>query len=332
MIRAATGVWLKTELQEFCREHGTHPPAGTAEIAGTLKLLLPRFVFTTTMLPIYKEASMLRRSLFLSVLLLAGAACSSGSSSPAGAVVPAVPSVTYEREGAMEMNIDLGGTNLPVVIRESGILEAHFEPRSDGARVSAEYRSWNASISNPMAGDQSADQTQIRGATVFDLDARGRVSVASLPEVTGTAQELFDGTQLAHDFFPRLPGRLPEPGESWTDTIAYESDSAGGRSQVESAIDYTAVGDTVLDGQRLLHIRAESQDRIEVRGTSGGQAFSQSLEGTSQHNYLWDGQAGALHTSRIEGVFAGSMTVDAVGMQFSVRGSGRTLMRRIGGR
>jgi hypothetical protein len=269
--------------------------------------------------------------LALALLLPLAPACSTGGAPSGGAVLPVLSSATYEREEAFEVNIDLGGMNLPVVMEGSGTLEARFEPRGDGTRVTAEYRSWSASISNPMAGGQSADQTQIRGATVFDLDARGRVAVVSLPEVTGSAAELYDGTQFAHDFFPRLPGRLPEAGESWTDTIAYQSAAGGTDGRVESAVRYTAVGDTVVDGRRLLHIRGESQERMELRGSSDGETFTQSLRGTSTHTYLWDGQAGILHSSRVEGELTGSMAVESIGMQFPVRGGGRTVMRRTGG-
>jgi hypothetical protein len=266
----------------------------------------------------------------LALALPLAAACGSGGPAPGGALVPTLASAAWDRDVTVDVRIDLGGQDLPVRITGSGVLEADFEPREGGVRVSAGYRSWSARATNPMAGTQTADESQIQGRTVFDLDARGRPTVVSVPTTTGAAAELFDGTQLAHEFVPRMPGRVPGAGESWTDTITYTSSIPGGESRSEQVVRYTAVGDTVVDGRTLLHIRAESEDRAEVRGSAEGQAFRQNFSGTSRHTYLWDGRDGVVHYSRVEGEMSGSMTMVGMGMEFPMRAGGTTEMRRRG--
>lgn len=255
-------------------------------------------------------------------------ACSTGGAVSGVAIAPLVPSATYEREEELELSIDLGGQDLPIGISSNAVLDAGFQVEGEGTRVTVEHQTWEARATNPLAGTETADASQLEGATVFVLDARGRPTVISIPTSAGSADQFFDGTQLAHEFFPRLPGRTPSPGDAWTDTIAFTSIGSETESRVEQVVRYTAVGDSVVDGRAFFLIRADSDDRVGQEGITQGMSFRQDMTSTTRHTYLWDREAGLLHYSRLEGDLTGTMSVEAAGMQFGVRGRATTVMRR----
>lgn len=251
--------------------------------------------------------------------LAAGGCASAGGGSSSTGLSPSVTSATYTRADSFDLDIDAGGQRIPVRVTSMGTHALAMSREGTATRFSASLQSFTASSSNPMAPTVTSDGSGIVGPLVFDADARGRVSVTSLPTVTGPSAQLFDPTGLAHTLFPRFPAEPVVAGARWSDTLQYESDEGGAFSRTRSVITYTAAGDTVVDGRSYLLIRGESADQLQQSGTNAGTNFSQELSGPSTHVYLWDRGAGLLHSSRVEGTLQGTMTVDVAPGPLGVR-------------
>jgi hypothetical protein len=230
-----------------------------------------------------------------------------------------VTSATYTRADSFDLDIDAGGQRIPVRVTSTGTHALTMSREGAATRFTALVQEFSGSSSNPMAPTVTSDGSGIAGPLVFNADAMGRVTVTSLPTLTGAAAQLFDPTGLAHTLFPRFPGEPVAAGTRWSDTLQYESDEAGAFSRVQSVITYTAAGDTLVDGRSYLLIRGEGTDRLQQSGTNAGTSFSQELSGPSTHLYLWDRDAGLLHSSRVEGTLQGTMTVDVAPGPLGVR-------------
>jgi hypothetical protein len=251
--------------------------------------------------------------------LTAGACASPGGGSAPTGLSPSVTSATYTRADSFDLDIDAGGQRIPVRVTSMGTHALTMAREGTATRFTASLQDFTASSSNPMAPTVTSDGSGIVGPLVFDADDRGRVSVTSLPTVTGPSAQLFDPTGLAHTLFPRFPAEPVVAGVRWSDTLQYESDAGGAFSRTRSVITYTAAGDTVVDGRSYLLIRGESADQLQQSGTNAGTNFSQELSGTGTHRYLWDRGAGLLHSSRVEGTLQGTMTVDVAPGPLGVR-------------
>lgn len=238
-------------------------------------------------------------------------------------------SATWEREASTELSIDAGGQVIPVRISQRSVLTARFRPEGADTRVSLVVEDFEGRMTNPMAPEVTATEGQIDGSVEFLLDRRGRPTILSLPTTSGGAAQLFDGWELVHGFVPRFPEGGVAPGATWADTISYAPEGSGMTGTVRQVVRYAAAGDSVIEGRSYRVIRAESDDRVEQRGATGGMQIAQTLEGTSTHLYLWDEEAGVLHSAQVESTLSGSMNVDVAPMPLGVRARGTsTLVRR----
>lgn len=253
------------------------------------------------------------------IALASGGCASAGGGSPSSGLSPSVTSATYTRADSFDLDIDAGGQQIPVRVTSTGTHALTISRAGTGTRFAASVEEFSGTSSNPMAPPVTSDGSGIEGPLVFEADARGRVTVTSLPTVSGPSAQLFDPTGLAHTLFPRFPDEPVVAGTRWSDTLQYESDEGGSSSRVRSTITYTAAGDTVVDGRSYLLIRGESTDQLQQSGTNAGTSFSQELSGPSTHVYLWDRDAGLLHSSRVEGTLQGTMTVDVAPGPLGVR-------------
>jgi hypothetical protein len=142
-----------------------------------------------------------------------------------------------------------------------------------------------------MAGPMSFDESSVTGELVFTLDRRGGVTLVSMPEMDAAARQLVPPEQVAHAFFPALPGTAVVAGDRWTDTIAFESEEGGAQRTI---LDYTVVGDTLVNGAPLLHIAfggtSEMTQALSMQGTEIEQTTNLELAG----HVLWDLQRGIM--------------------------------------
>lgn len=132
----------------------------------------------------------------------------------------------------------------------------------------------------------------VTGTLEVVLNPLGEVDVVSLPELSGPASGLGQLASLAHELFPRLPGRVVEPGATWVDTVTWSSVGESSEATVTSVHAYTLVGDTLVDGRPLLNIALTGEVAIELVGQVGPSALTSSSSGPVTGLVLWDADRG----------------------------------------
>ncbi len=221
------------------------------------------------------------------------ASCGGGPPAPPALAyrVPAEPEVSYAVTDTGAISIQALGQSLSLDVGSAASYRLVFARAEDGVQVTLSVEELAATIALPMAGPMSIDEGSVMGELVFRLDRRGDVTVVSMPEIDAAAGQLVPPQQIAHSFFPGLPGRAVSIGDTWTDTIAYESDVGGGQTSI---LEYTVVGDTLVEGRSLLSIAfqgtADMTQALSMQGTEISQATNLVIEG----RVLWDLQRGIM--------------------------------------
>jgi len=266
-----------------------------------------------------------------SALLLMGmAACAGpGSVSPSGGLmygVPETPSVVYVAESSQDIGIDAGAMGTMTMTASSeATLGVSFASTADGVQVTTTFQDLTASMSQPMGGSLSASESDIEGDLVFTMDAKGRGTPVTVPETKGSAEQLVAPVSFVYEFFPRLPGGAVNPGDMWTDTIAWETQTSEGEMSTESVLTYTLVGDTVVDGTTLLHITYEGNSDVVGSGATEGMEVMQVFSGATTGMFLWDPARGLMVAGESSQDMEGTVEVPAAGMPpmpMTVTGSG----------
>jgi hypothetical protein len=205
--------------------------------------------------------------------------------------VPSEPVASYSVTDTGRISIEALGQSMGIDVGAAAAYRVSFARADDGVQVSITVTDLAATITVPMAGPVTIDESSVTGDLVFTLDRRGDVSVVSTPEIDEPAGQLVPPQQIAHSFFPALPGVAVAVGDRWTDTIQYESEAGGGETSI---LEYTVVGDTVVAGTSLLNIAfggtAETTQALSMQGTEISQSTRLEIEG----HVLWDLQRGIM--------------------------------------
>jgi hypothetical protein len=265
-----------------------------------------------------------------SAILLFGLAACSGPAgvTPSGGLmytVPATSSVVYVAESTQDITMDAGpmGT-MNMTANSEAELGMAFATGTDGVQVTTTFQKVSASMSNPMAGPQTASESDIDGQLVFTIDKRGRGTLVSAPKVKGAAEQLISPSSFVYEFFPRLPGGAANPGDMWTDTIQYEINMSQGDVSSKSILTYTLVGDTVVDGVTLLHVSYEGDAEAVGTGMTEGTEVIQSFAGDVVGMFLWDPARSLMVSGESSQDLDGTVEVVGVGlptMPMSITGS-----------
>lgn len=258
------------------------------------------------------------RSLVATLVLIAPlAACAGGGGSPGAMAGPpalayAMPpggAVTYIQGDTVEMEIDAGGQILDVAVEMSALLDLAYAGAGDALEVSIDFRDFEISASNPMAGSQRGDESEIDGPVVFTMDRRGVGALVSGPEVDGVAAQAVSPQTMAASFFPRLPGRAVTAGEMWTDTVTLEVQEEVGSTEGTTIYEFTAVGDSVVDGSTYLKVAFTTHDERVSESTQDGTQISQDVEGDGAGWYLWDSSRSLVVQQFMQARLRGTMEV-----------------------
>jgi len=273
-----------------------------------------------------------------SALFLFGlAACAGpGGVSPSGGLmyrVPDSPSVVYVAESSQDINIDAGAMgNMTMTASSTATLAMSFAPGADGVQVTATFEELSASMTQPMGGSLSASESDIEGDLVCTLDEMGRGTLVTLPTTKGSAEQLVSPASFVHEFFPRLPGGAVNPGDTWTDTIQYEVQTADADISSNSVLTYSLVGDTVVDGTTLLHVTYSGKADVVGAGVTEGMEAIQAFSGDVTGMFLWDPARGLMVAGESSQDMDGSVEVPASGMPpFPMTVSGSGTVRLQGG-
>lgn len=275
----------------------------------------------------------------LSLLLLAPVAACAGGSGPGDMPSPpalayALPpgaAATYLQGDTVRMELDMGGQVLDVTVDMVSTLDLVYAPAGDGLEVTATYRDLDISATNPMAGTQRGDESQVGGPIVFTIDRTGAGTLVSAPELEGVVGQAVSPGTMAAGFFPRLPGRAVSVGETWADTVTVDDTDDMGSIEGTAIYLFTAVGDTVVDGRTLLKVTFTSEEERLQQSSEGGTDITQDVVGNGVGWYLWDASRNLVVEQSQESRLRGTMEVSVAPMPLGLDMTVVQHLRLVGG-
>ncbi len=260
----------------------------------------------------------MKRAVAVALFFGLSACAGPGATAPSGGLtyrVPDQPSLIYLTADTTNIDIDAGDMgSFGMRGTSEATLAMSFARGEGGVEVTASFEKLNARMSQPMGGAQSASESDIEGPVVFTLDRKGKGTLVSLPQMKGAAESLANPVTIVHEFFPRLPGNAVQPGATWTDTIQYDASTSEGETTSSTVMQYTLVGDTVVDGVSLLHVAFEGTADVVGTGSSEGMEIIQVASGDITGLFLWDPARGVLVLEEATADLTGSVEVPAAGV------------------
>ena len=246
-------------------------------------------------------------------LAAAVAGCSGpGGPSPAGTLsygFPSPPNAAYEIADTVTVEMHRPGGNLEFAGGYLMTLNLLFEQDLTGIRVTGIARDFEGSISNPLQPTRFGDIGYLSNTLEFVMNRRGVTKVVSFPELSGSPAQLFSFAGLVFDIFPPLPDEAVDAGGSWVDTVIWHADGMEMERTFTGAYTYTLVGDTVLDGRRLVHIafpgEMETDDAIGMPRT----LTWRDLNGPVTGFLLWDPERRLVAYQEYERDLKGTVTL-----------------------
>jgi hypothetical protein len=274
------------------------------------------------------ESDFMRFRAFASTALLIAplAACAGGTAAPGEmsgppALAYAVPpggAATYVQGDTVQMEMDMGGQMMDVTVAMSSTLDLAYSGAGDALQVTATYRDFEITASNPMAGTQRGDESEIDGPVVFTIDRKGAGTLVSGPTIEGVAAQAVSPGAMAAGFFPRLPGRAVTVGETWTDTVTISTQEEAGTNEGTTVYDFTARGDTVVAGRTLLKVTFTMDDERMSQMSQMGADITQDVSGQGDGFYLWDSSRSLIVEQYAEARMRGTMEVSIAPVPFGL--------------
>lgn len=262
---------------------------------------------------------------FAALLATGLVACAGQPESPAPAATPlaySLPERTpleYTSSDTARINIEVQpGMAMEQTMGQSSHVRLSFAPTvgTDGnLTVTASYVDFSAYAESSMSPREDIDGSGLQGDFVLSVTPGGEVEQVSGPELPEVIEGLtMGGDNLFADFFLRLPNRVVQPGESWTDTITAITEEEGARSENTTIVVSTLRGDTTVAGRRLWIIDATKTASVLVEGNMQGMDMRNELSGTVTEHALWDPNLRALHSSSAAGTMTGTLDIPSAGM------------------
>lgn len=193
-------------------------------------------------------------------------------------------------------------------------LAMSLTPSGRDVRVTVRFPSFAGRMDGPMGGSTTVTEEEIRGSLIFSLTPRGDVVLQALPELSDRAEQIVSPVSMARELFPRFPaGSPPQIGETWTDTLTYETRQGEATLGAERRLTYTYRGEVREGGRRLLRITTRGRSSYAFRGTRMGMETRQILEGPVEGELLWDPARRLPVSVRTEKRLSGTMELPALG-------------------
>lgn len=261
----------------------------------------------------------MKRVMSLSFLLLSLAACAGpGGVSPDGGLsyqVPDAAALVYLTGDTSNIDIDAGAMgSFRMRSTSTATVEMNFARGEGGVQVTARFQDLDARMTQPMGSAITADEEDVEGDIVFTLDRKGHATVVSIPELKGQAGQLANPHGLAYQFFPLLPGEAVNPGDTWTDTIAFEAELPEGSLASSTELTYTVEGETAMDGMTFLKVNFEGEGDVTGSGVSEGMDVIQTFGGAVNGHFLWDAARSVMVFLETNTDMSGTVEVPAAGM------------------
>jgi len=240
--------------------------------------------------------------------------------------LPNETQAAYAVTDTATITISAMGQSLALEMASRARYALTFGRAGDGLAVTLGVADLEATLAVPMAGPISIDESAVSGDLVFTLDRRGDATVTSAPTVDQLASQLIPADQVAHSFFPALPGTAVGMGDTWSDTLSVESAETG---SLRNVLDYTVVGDTAVAGKSLLHIRVEGTSQVTQRLAMQGTEIEQTTNLTISGHVLWDLADGMMYERVTEMTGTGSVQTPLIPGRLPTRFEMRSTARLV---
>ncbi len=234
---------------------------------------------------------------------------------------PTAVSVTYHATDTLAQTFSGPGGSATYTLATAVALATTFAEQPEGVRVTATPGDLSATLDTP-----TGTETQTPGATgayVFDIAPDGSVEVLAAPEIAGPAEVAAPLVGLPHEWFPRLPARAVEAGETWADTVTWSDERPESSMSSTTAFRYELVGDTVVDGRALWKISLAGEAQLSSERDPNGERLETTLAGANAGVALWDHERGLLHSLEVTFDYSGTMNTPLGDLPISVKGSSR---------
>ena len=256
------------------------------------------------------------------------AACGGGPPSPPALAyrLPSETEVRYAVNDSVTVGIEMMGQSLELEVGSAALYGISFARADDGVRVTLSVEDLAAQITVPMAGPMTFDERIVSGDLVYTMDRRGDVTILSTPEVDEAGGQLLLPLQVAHSFFPGLPGEAVPVGATWVDTVSFVEAGDSGASQV-SILEYQFVGDTLVEGRSLQNISFRGTMEVSQTMSMQGVQAEQSSDMEMQGHVLWDSQRGLMFERDTRASGSGTVTIGPLPAPVPTRLEGRMRAR-----
>ena len=263
-----------------------------------------------------------------SVIAVAVASCGGGPPSPPALAyrLPSETEVTYLVNDTVTVGLEMLGQSLDLEMGSAARYGMSFARADDGVQVTLRVEDLAAQITVPMAGPMSFDESIVSGSLMFTMNRRGDVTILSTPDVDEAGAQLMVPLQVAHSFFPGLPGEAVAVGTAWVDTGSFTTAAGSEGSQV-SILEYRLVGDTVVDGRPLQTITFQGTMEVTQTMSMQGIQAEQSSDVAMQGHVLWDSQQGIMFERDTRASGSGTVTVAPLPAPVPTRLEGRMRTR-----
>ncbi len=222
--------------------------------------------------------------------------------------MPSAAGATYHVTDTATMSVQSPMGPMDIKFSSRTTLTTGFEAAPGAFRATAEVTSFGGTVSNPMMGAQSVGGEAFHGTVVVVVGSNGVTEVVAMPEMAPDAGiSSFDW--LGYDLFPALPGRAVATGDTWTDTFTVPSVVQGSDMTSTVTRNLTLDGETVVDGRTLQVVSVSATVEMSGSGSQGGMSVNQSFNGTIAGQYLWDAEAGLLHSAELVRDYEGQATI-----------------------
>lgn len=255
----------------------------------------------------------------LSLATLLAGGCAGGPSGPAPDALaygePDPNPATFTFTDSTFVAVEAPGYGvMELTSGRTGTAELRFHDAPDGFAVQVRFVELEGGVGSAVQGESRVDEDDVGGVVGVELSFTGDIAVVDTPAATAALADLSGLDGLLRPLFVSLPGRQVGVGATWVDTVRTREEVAGTVWRGRRVVTSTLVGDTLVEGRRLLRVRVAADTEVDVDGVSGGVEIEQRLAGTLYGWFLWDDRAHLLVERTEAGELTGTLEMPGTGV------------------
>lgn len=238
--------------------------------------------------------------------------------------LPSPSSAVYRVADTSAIVVDSPAGPLEIASASATTLTLGFQSNGDRLRVFGTIDAFAGSVSDPMGGSTSVDESATSGTLELDLGRTGLGQVLSVPSLASGGGQLNPFRFMPYQLFPRLPGDDVQPGDNWVDTLAWSSSQPGPGDRITTVYTYTVAGDEVIDGRTLTRITVSGTIESLTSSDQGGMPLTHELAGRIAGFVLWDPDRGLVAATELQRDMRGTTSGAGLGeIPLSLSGTAR---------